>query len=99
MTNYRKKPVRIPNKTTKPATIANDETASLVQWLSCYPMMAKNPRAWFARQKFSPIELQQVYEAGWHSVAFQLGYQYRQPLQVLSQPIVVSLPQAVKAAA
>lgn len=88
MTNYRK-PSRI--ATNKPHTIDNDQTASLLAWCQCYPFMAKKPRAWFARQKFSQQELHEVYQAGLTRVALELGYEHRQPLQVLSQPIVVSI--------
>jgi hypothetical protein len=96
MTNYRskdrkvyKRPLRISNN--KPHTIDNHETANLLAWLQCYPFMAKKPRAWFNRQRFSQPELREVYQAGLTHVALELGYEHRQPLQVLSEPIIVSI--------
>lgn len=86
---YRKRPVRVPKS--KPYTIADENTASLVTWLQTYPMMRSNPKAWFHNHKFNQAELKATAKAGFADVALALGYQYRQPLQVESRPMVISI--------
>jgi len=90
MSNYRKRPLRVSH--TKPYTIDNEETASLVQWLQTYPMMRKNPRAWFHRRhKWSQEELKATAAAGFADVALALGYEYHTPLKANSTPLIISI--------
>lgn len=95
MTHYRK-PIR--GSTRKPHTIANEQTASLLQWLTVYPFMAQKPRAWFNRQTFTPDELAECYAAGYPDVAVALGFAYPQPLTVLSQPMIITIDPYERAA-
>jgi hypothetical protein len=95
MRTYRKRPTR--RGKSKPYTIHNPESASLLEWVITYPFMSANPRAWFKNWHISQAELKACYDAGWHRVALELGYQAyrnRQPLQVESKPIVATIPQA-----
>jgi len=90
MSNYRKRPLRVSH--TKPYCIDNEETASLVQWLQTYPMMRKNPRAWFHRRhKWSHNELKATAAAGFADVALALGYQHHTPLKANSTPMIISI--------
>ena len=95
---YRTRPLRGKNKA---HTVNNEQTATLLQWVTTYPMMLTNARCWFANWRIPQSDLQDVYKAGFHGLAIELGYQpYRKPVTVdFSQPIVTSIPQVEKAAA
>lgn len=88
MTNY-KRPLRV--SSSKPHCIKNEDTASLVQWLTCYPMMRAKPEKWFHRHKFSQAELKATAAAGFADVALALGYQHHTPLKVNSTPMIISI--------
>jgi hypothetical protein len=89
MTNYRKRPLRVAKN--RPHTIDNEETASLLAWLECYPFMRQKPKAWFNRHKFSQAELKATAQAGFADVALALGYQHHTPLKVNSTPMIISI--------
>lgn len=81
----------------KPHTISNDTSAGLVAWLINFPTMRKQPRAWFANNRFTPDELKEAYQFGFQKQALDLGY--RPARNELVFPVVITRPTLEQVAA
>lgn len=93
MKTYRTRPVRVATKTNKPGVIHNDQTATLLQWITNYPQMRRPDKAtmWFSRMHFPANELAEVHALGFEALAVALGYQHHTPLKANSTPMIISI--------